>query len=374
MGLRRLANRRKLSIEWELGINGVGRVALLPDIVRRAVKAKLAGGLRLTRRKPGLIPSSSLYFADPMADLIGTRTEHPERPIRCIGNHLYAVGRKAVLIRYATPTDVRILARRRFERVYLVIDDDFFSLAENDGLPADYRHRLIGYRDGTFREALGYVTDVVAPSESILQAYGRKRAVQLDPAQCHQAGALAHHEARRPFDVVFAATRSHLQDLSHFAPMLAQFLKARPDARLTTFLNGHAPRPLKRLANAIHLPMMDWTDYRVFVSQNRFHAAIAPALDTPFNRARSISRLHDHAAFGAAGVYSRQKPFTGIVADGQSGVLLPNEPEAWLNTLNRLADDRISTHTLARGGQVLSQTLGDMRKVRNFWLKELELV
>lgn len=352
----------------------MGRVALLPDIVRRAVKAKLAGGLRLARRRTGVIPSSSLYFADPLADLIGTRAENPERPIRRIGNQLYAIGRRAVLIRYATPTDVRILDRRRFEHVYLVIDDDFFSLADNDGLPADYRHRLLGYRDGTFRQALTYVTDVVAPSESILRAYGRKRGVQLDPAQCHQAGALAHHEARRPFDVVFAATRSHLQDLNHFAPVLSQFLRTRPDARLTTFLNGHAPRQLKRLSNAIHLPMMDWTDYRVFVAQNRFHAAIAPALDTPFNRARSISRLHDHAAFGAAGIYSRQKPFAGIVTDGQSGLLLPNEPGAWLETLCKLVDDRGSTRCLAEGGQVLSQTLGDMRRVRNFWLKELDLV
>lgn len=349
-------------------------MAFLPDIVRRAVKAKLAKGLRIARRKFVQIPSGALYFADPLADLIGNRGEHPERPIRRLGHNLYVCGRRAVVIRYATAKDIRILARRRFEQVYLVIDDDFFALAENDGLPDDYRHRLIGYRDGAFRELLPYVTDVVAPSETILRGFKRKRAMQLDPAQCHQAGALAHHGGKRPFDVVFAATRSHLDDLAHIAPVMAQFLEMRPDARLTTFLNGHAPKPLRRLGNAIHLPMMDWTDYRVYVAQNRFHAAIAPALDTPFNQARSISRLHDHAAFGAAGIYSRQKPFAGIVADGQSGVLLPNEPGAWLDMLLRLADDREHTRSLAEGGQVLSRTLGDMRRVRNFWLKELGLL
>ena len=353
---------------------GVGRVALLPEIVRRAVKARLADGMNFSRKRPVQIPSGSLYFVDPLADMIGEKQEQLERPIRRIGSNLYATGGRAVLVRYATPRDIRILQRRRFQRVYLVIDDDFFALADNDGLPSDYRHRLIGYRDGDFRDMLEYVTDVVAPSEVILESYKHKRAIQLDPAQCHKAGALVHHEQAKPFEVVFAATRSHLQDLYYFSGALAEFLRLRPDARLTTFLNGHAPSVLKSLPNAIHLPMMEWSRYRVFVAENRFHAAIAPALDTPFNRARSISRLHDHAAFGAAGIYSRQPPFSGIVADGQSGLLMPNEPRAWLDALMQLASDRGLTQTLAAGGQVLSQTIGDMRRVRNFWLKELQLV
>ena len=122
---------------------------------------------------------------------------------------------------------------------------------------------------------------------------------------------------------------------------------------------------------AIHLPMMEWSRYRAFVAENRFHAAIAPALDTDFNRARSISRLHDHAAFGAAGIYSRQPPFAGIVSDGQSGLLLANNPAEWRDALIRLAESREQTQGLAAGGQILSQTLGDMRRVRNFWLREL---
>lgn len=359
-----------------MGVNliGVSRVALFPEVVRRAVKIRLAQNLPLRARKARLLPSDSLYFADPLADLVGNRRDNPDRPIRRISPHLYAAGRRAVLIRYATPRDIQVIERRRFERVYLVVDDDFFSLTENDGLPADYRRRLIAYRDGPLQRLLDLVTDVVAPSGSILVGYRRQRAILLDPAQCHQAGALVHHQQARPFEVVFAATRSHIQDLNHVAGALAEFLRLRPDARLTTFLNGHAPRSLKKMPNAIHLPMMEWDRYRVFVAENRFHAAIAPALDTPFNRARSISRLHDHAAFGAAGVYSRQAPFAGIIADGQSGLLLANEPQQWCEALLQLAANRTLTQSLAAGGQVLSQTLGDMRRVRNFWLRELALV
>lgn len=348
-------------------------MALLPEIVRRAVKIRLGNGLVGSQRAVRQLPSISLYFADPLADLICLDGVNSERPIHRLSRTVFACGRAAVVIRYAAKRELQLLRARRFERVYLLIDDDLESLSERDGLPVDYRKRLVAYRDGPFQRLMDLVTDVVAPSENILRRFRRKRALQLDPAQCHKAGALVHHNLARPFDIVFAATRSHLQDLGHVAPALAEVLQQFPDARLTTFLNGHAPRSLRMLPNAIHLPMMEWTRYRAFVAENRFHVAIAPALDTPFNRARSISKLHDHAAFGAAGVYSRQQPFDKIVINGKSGLLLPNEPDEWRDTLLDLARHRERTLKLAAGGQVLSQTLGDMRRVRSFWMEELGL-
>ena len=348
-------------------------MALLPEIVRRVVRAKLSGGFAPSPRNQKQLPSISLYFSDPLSDLIAAEEGDSGRPITRLSRTVFACGAAAIVVRYAHKRDLATLKARRFDKIYLLMDDDLETLEQSEGLPVDYRKKLIVYRDGPFRRLLDMVTDVVAPSENILKAYGRKRAVHLDPAQCHKAAALVHHHNPRPFDIVFAATRSHLHDLDHIAAALADVLQRRPDARLTTFLNGHAPRVLRNLPNAIHLPMMEWQRYRAFVAENRFHAAIAPALDTPFNRARSISKLHDHAAFGAAGVYSRQQPFDRIVAHNQSGLLISNQPEEWRDTLLDLAERREETLKLAAGGQVLSQTFGDMRRVRNFWIRELGL-
>ena len=348
-------------------------MALLPEIVRRVVRGRLGLGNAQPAQKHKHMPSISLYFTDPLSDLIGSPVDHPGRPIQRLSRTVFAYGNTAVVVRYAQKRDLQVLRSHPFTKIYLLIDDDLESLDEADGLPSDYRRKLIGYREGPYRRLMEMVTDVVAPSENILRGYHRKRAIQLDPAQCHQAGALGHHEPGRPFDVVFAATRSHLQDLNHIAPALAEVLTARPDVRLTTFLNGHTPRCLRNLPNAIHLPMMEWNSYRAFVAENRFHAAIAPALDTPFNRARSISKLHDHAAYGAAGIYTSQQPLDRIVIHNKSGLLLSNEPSEWRDALLELASKRERAHRLAAGGQVLSQTLGDMRRVRNFWIRELGL-
>lgn len=350
---------------------GVGSVALLPEIVRRAVRVRLDRAFPVSRRGHRELPSISLYFSDPLADLICPHGRDPTRPIHRLSRTVFACGRSAIVVRYAAPRELAGL--RGFERVYLLIDDDLESLREGDGLPADYRRRLMAYRDGPFRRLMELVTHVVAPSDNILEFYRRKRVLRLDPAQCHQPAGLVHHGIPRPFDIVFAATRSHLSDFAHIAPAVAEVLRLRPDIRLTTFLNGHAPRCLRMLPNAIHLPMMDWGRYRAFVAENRFHVAVAPALDTPFNRARSISKLHDHAAFGAAGLYSRQQPFDRIVAHNISGLLLSNDPGQWRDAILHLHERRDHALRLAAGGQVLSQTIGDMRRVRHFWLKELGL-
>ena len=325
------------------------------------------------RWKRGQLPTASLYFAEPLAELIGGRLRHPDRPIRRVSKTVFACGDIAIVVRYAGERELGFLERRRFRRVYLLIDDDLSALDDDEFLPADYRRRLLRFRDGLLRRLVALVTHVVAPSDRILAAYGKKNGLRLDPVQCHPAAALAHHRPGQRLEIVFAATRSHLFDLDIVAPGLADFLRQRPDARLTTFLNGHAPKMLKRLDNAIHHSPMSWERYRAFVQANSFQIALAPAHDTAFNRARSVSKLHDHAGFGAAGIYSAQPPFSGIVGDGESGVLLPNEPAAWSRMLHKLAGDPAHSKSLAAGGQALSLTLGDFRRVRQFWRRELEI-
>lgn len=342
-------------------------------MLRHALRARLSEVGPLLRWKRGQLPTASLYFAEPLANLIGGPLLHHGRPIRRISKTVFACGDAAVVVRYADDRELAFLERKAFRKVYLLIDDDLSALDNDDTLPADYRRRLLCFRDGVLRRLLALVTHVVAPSERILAYYGKKHGLLLDPVQCHRAAALAHHKPGQRLDVVFAATRSHLGDLELVTPALANFFRQRPDARLTTFLNGHAPKMLRRLDNAIHLSPMSWERYRTFVGAHSFHVALAPAHDTAFNRARSVSKLHDHAAFGAAGLYSALPPFSGIVGHGKSGLLLSNEPEAWGRTLHDLAANPALTLDLAAGGQALSLSLGDKHRVRQFWQGQLDL-
>lgn len=345
-------------------------MASLAQFVRRAVNGVVSTTGRFGASGRGSIPTASLYFSDAMSGLIGDRAG---RPIRRVSPTVFACGDAAVVIRYVGARELAFLRRGGFKKIYLLIDDDLHALHDGDGLPADWRARLIAYRDGALRKLLELVTHVVAPSEPILQSYRRHHSLRLDPVQCHAAASLDHHGNAGRLDIVFAATRSHIEDLEFCAPAIAGFLARRPDAHLTTFLNGHAPAALRNLPNVTHLSPMSWEKYRAYVAGHRFHVAIAPALDTAFNRSRSLSRLHDHAAYGAAGLFSAQAPFAGAIADGASGRLLPNDPEAWQAALFDLAGNRDAARRLAAGGQHLSAAIGDRDRVRNFWRHQFGL-
>ncbi|MGQ0486604.1 MAG: hypothetical protein ACT4SY_14785 [Hyphomicrobiales bacterium] len=345
----------------------------LASFVGQAVSGVLSGAGPSRIQGRSSIPTTSLYFADPLSDLIGDRIGCAEKPIRRISATAFACGAAAVIVRYAGEQELAFLRRGGFRKIYLLIDDDLQALHDGDGLPADWRRRLLAYRDGALRKLLDVVTHVVAPSEPILQAYRRHERLRLEPAQCHSVATLDHHDRTARLDIVFAATRSHLGDLEYFAPAIAGFLKARPDAHLTTFLYGHAPAALRKLPNVTHHSPMGWESYRAFVAAHRFHIALAPALDTAFNRARSLSRLHDHAGYGAAGLYSAQPPFAGTIANGKSGRLLPTDPAAWQAALFDLADRRNVVRHLAEGGRRLSAALGDQARVRGFWQRQFGL-
>jgi hypothetical protein len=346
---------------------------LLPDILRRAVRARLPGMVRPGAADTRAAPTASLYFTEPLHELIDFAGDRAERPIKRLTATLYGCGRAAVVVRYAGPAEFAALKRLGFERVYLIVDDDLHAAGPDDGLPAAYRRKLIAYRSGALAVLLGFVSHVVAPSEAILARYPGKIKLRLDPAQCHLPGGLAHHQAPGGLDIVVAATRSHTADVAALAPALGQFLRERPDARLTTFLGGIAPKPLRGLNNVVHLRALSWLGYRRFVAENRFHVALSPARPTAFNTARSWSKIYDHAGLGAAGLYPAQPPFSAVVADGKSGLLLPGAPEAWVAALNLLAERRRDTVALAAGGQALARELGDSRRVFNFWSHELGL-
>lgn len=346
---------------------------ILPRLLRHAVRASLPGAAARRARDGRAAPTASLYFTDPLRGLIAPTGRQEARPVRKLTATLYASDAAAVVIRYAGPEELALIRNGGYRKVVLVADDDFHAAGPGDGLPLAYRRRLIAYRDGALQALLPFVTHVAAPSDAILAHYPGKAGLRIDPVQCHGNAPLDHHRAAGGITMIYAGTQSHAGDIGVIAPVLARFLRETPGAHLTTFLHGHVPKPLRRLPNARHLAVMPWPSYRQFVAANRFHIGLAPALDTGFNRARSVSKLHDHAGFGAAGLYAALPPFAGVIEPGVSGLLLPMVPEAWLGTLRELAEARSKVAAIAAAAQKLSQAVGRPDRLRNFWLKTLDI-
>ncbi len=118
---------------------------------------------------------------------------------------------------------------------------------------------------------------------------------------------------------------------------------------------------------------MSWTEFRGHLGANRYHIVLAPLPDTPFNSGRSLSKLMDAAGAGAAGLFSDRTPFRQVVSHGESGMLIGDDPRAWISVARSLLADRQATATLARNAAVLASRIGDPAILRAFWRRELAL-
>lgn len=327
----------------------------------------------MRRFASGAIPTVDLYFRESLRDLIRDWPWQRGRPIERLGPTVFACGARAVVIRYADAAALRRLERRRPQAVDYLLDDNLWALEDDRFLPSDYRARLLRFRAEELPRILDLATHFLAPSERILRDGGRGGTL-LQPAWVvPPAPDLSHFERAGRVRIVFPGSRSHRADLEFVAPLLAALARRRPAVEITTFLGRHAPEALRRLDNVRHRRPLAWPAFRRVLAAERFHLALVPLRDSRFNRSRSISKLYDVAAFGAAGLYSDGEPYRLAVRHGVDGRLLPNDPDAWEAALEALCADPAAAKSLAAGGRERALELGDPGRLRAFWLARLGL-
>jgi hypothetical protein len=214
---------------------------------------------------------------------------------------------------------------------------------------------------------------ILAPSELLLDRFSTHRRDAIAPSYCSVCESFEHFERLEQIDIVFTGTQSHLVDLEAVAEALLRLCRRYRQVRLTTFLGASAPRALRSLANIANRAPLAWPAYRRLMASVRFHIALAPFLPIPTNQCRSHNKIHDHAAFGAAGLYGNIRPYRAAVSHGRDGLVLEAEPDLWFDRLARLVEEPQRAASLARHGAALSRRLGDPARLRSFWLDRLDL-
>jgi hypothetical protein len=119
---------------------------------------------------------------------------------------------------------------------------------------------------------------------------------------------------------------------------LARFLARRVDARLLVMAH-EVPEPLAGLPPE-RLTFVPWRhDYAAYardLAALRPDVLIAPLDASRFSASKIPVKLLESAAVGAAGIYSAVPPYTEHVRDGETGLLVENREEAWMEALDRL--------------------------------------
>ncbi len=140
--------------------------------------------------------------------------------------------------------------------------------------------------------------------------------------------------------ILFMGTATHGGDFALVKPALAR-LHAAFGPRLSFDMIGvTAQDDLPPWVNRVSPGVVAGQSYPGFVNwitqMPAWDIAIAPLVDSPFNRAKSAIKTLDYAALGAAVVASDVPAYRGSLADGRGGLLVANTEAAWMDALDRL--------------------------------------
>ncbi|NOW44557.1 hypothetical protein FHW96_000699 [Novosphingobium sp. SG751A] len=296
------------------------------------------------------LPSTDLYFRNAMAPWVRPCLGWGKRPIRAAGANAFIAGDAFVLIRQDRPKVMRMALNWRGPMVY-VIDDDVAAGAVCPLLPDTYRARLAWFQQAFHRDLLARADIVLAASEVLAQRLARNRAgpiMRIDPAWRQPLADGAHFAplARgAPLQVVQLGSGSHRGALAAIAPIMRDLLDRHQNLRFTYFSPRTIDQGLERHSRARRIEPMTWPEYQRWMARNRFHLALYPLTQTAFDRARSASKLTEHAIMGAAGLYPQGWP----PAQGHEGALMaPDRPEEWGETITQCIHRRYELQWIAQ--------------------------
>jgi hypothetical protein len=226
---------------------------------------------------------------------------------------------------------------------------------------------MITVAHSEFQTLLHLSSRFIVTSQFLFERFASKKTDLLNPPYIEQSGDLAHFANLNAISIEYHGTQAHRNDLSAIAPALNHVHDAYPQVRFKIFMGDQTPLKLRgRERIEIHDSML-WDDYKAMVKVSRAHIAIAPMLHTPYNRAKSFVKIHDHARLGAVGIYSNRPPFRDVVTHGLDGFLLENDQILWRNTLTWLVKHPEELKQRALAGQALARRIGDLKNAEKYW-------
>jgi O-antigen biosynthesis protein len=158
--------------------------------------------------------------------------------------------------------------------------------------------------------------------------------------------------------LLYVGTRTHAADLDLLRPVMAE-LPERLGRPVRLSVVGGEPRRTDR--HWYRSIPVEYSDYPTFVPWIRRVAsvhdiALAPLLDSPFNRAKSNLKWLEYTAMGLPGIFADLPPYSSV-EHGRTGLLAPpKDVKAWVNGIASLEAPEQRDRMVAAARQVVLQS------------------
>lgn len=262
--------------------------------------------------------------------LLDSRTDPDEASFEITNCRIF------VISRYISGAWLKVLTRLQHRGIKVVyfIDDDLFDLAVLRGLPWRYRWKVVT-QAWVHRFSLLRLCDEFWVSTAYLaKKYATLHPVLIDPEPSHKT-----FESKKNIHVCYHGTASHTQEIEWLLPIIETVLSKTDHVHFELYGSRAVNRQFGSLPRVSVLHPMNWSNYLAFTATQKRDIALAPLLEGAFNAARGPTKFYDYARMGAVGLYSDRSPYHEFIRNGVDGLLLDNDPAAWVEAIMSLAQN-----------------------------------
>jgi glycosyltransferase involved in cell wall biosynthesis len=146
----------------------------------------------------------------------------------------------------------------------------------------------------------------------------------------------------RPVQLIYIGSPTHGADLALLRPVMEELDRAHPGRFELNVVGAERPGPGQEWYRRVVVPDR-CKPYPEFVpwlreQRRRWHVALAPLTDDPFNLYKSDLKYLEYAALGLPGIFSDREPYA-TVAHGQTGIKVGDSTEEWVSAIAGLGTD-----------------------------------
>jgi hypothetical protein len=257
-------------------------------------------------------------------------------------------GSLVVIVRYLDSTWRKRIEKKRarLAGVAYFMDDDLLDIGAITVPPLPYGARMmwLAWRHKDWLKKIGAQLWVSTPY--LAKKYSDWKPHLLTPAPWRSL-----LERRSPVRVFYHGTGLHRKEIQWLAPVVREVQERVASTSFEVFGRGWVERLYRKIPRTTVLHPTSWDNFQDHCAGKSFHIGLAPLLPHAFNAARGHTKFFDFVRCGAAGIFSNVEPYASFVRHEEDGLLVDNQPHAWVAAIERLAGDAALRERIAEAAR-----------------------
>lgn len=257
------------------------------------------------------------------------------------------------------------------------LDDNFWKITGSGDLARHYKSAaVVSALDEFVRGAAFVITHTQVMVDFITNRFPEVRCellpVPFDVSLARTVENKPSFETRRSPVIGYAGSYKEAE-FEFLEAVLARLGKERPEIRVE-FIGGISDR-LRCLNNVQWFP--GFSDYATFLSfkiSRNWTVGLAPLMDSEFNSAKTNNKFREYGGCHIPGLYSDTSPYIECINSEQSGLLVENVAETWVEAIKRLVDDQVLQERIKKEAFAFVDSNYSHRVIAPVWKAVIETI